>query len=88
MFEERSWGDYTVLNISIDENVSKTITKKKRIQAGGSIDETALSDHSEVWTVLSGKAVIRINGRSHEALTGDTYTIPENFDGSRKYNNN
>ena len=78
MFEERSWGDYTVLNISVDENGGKTVTKKKRIQAGSSIDETTHSDHSEVWTVLSGKAVIRINGRSHEALPGDTYTIPEN----------
>lgn len=78
MYEERSWGDYTVLNISVDENGSKTVTKKKRIQAGSTIDETAHIDHSEVWTVLSGKAIIRINGRSHEALPGDTYTIPRN----------
>ena len=77
MFEERSWGDYTVLNISVDENGDKTVTKKKRIQAGSTIDETEHADHSEVWTVLSGKAVIRINGRSHEALPGDTYTIPK-----------
>lgn len=78
MFEERAWGDYTVLNISVDENGGKTVTKKKRIQAGSTIDETAHNDHSDVWTVLSGKAVIRINGRSHEALPGDTYTIPKN----------
>lgn len=77
MFEERSWGDYTVLNLSVDENGDKTVTKKKRIQAGSTIDETEHADHSEVWTVLSGKAVIRINGRSHEALPGDTYTIPK-----------
>ena len=78
MFEERSWGDYTVLNISVDESGGKTVTKKKRIQAGSTIDETAHADHSEVWTVLSGKAVIRINGRSHDVLPGDTYTIPKN----------
>ena len=78
MFEERSWGDYTVLNISVDENGGKTVTKKKRIQAGSSIDEISHADHLEVWTVISGKAIIRINGRSHEALPGDTYTIPQN----------
>ena len=78
MFEERSWGDYTVLNISVDEKGGKTVTKKKRIREGSTIDETSHADHLEVWTVLSGKAVIRINGRSHETLPGDTYTIPRN----------
>ena len=78
MFEERSWGDYTVLNISVDENGSKTVTKKKRIQAGSAINETSHSEHSEVWTILSGKAVVKIDGRNHDAFPGDTFTIPQN----------
>lgn len=78
MFEERSWGDYTVLNISVDEKGNKAVTKKKCIRAGNVIEETAHKFHSEVWTVLSGKAVININGRNHDALSGDTYTIPKN----------
>lgn len=79
MFEERSWGDYTVLNISIDEHGNKAVTKKKCIKAGSVIEETAHKTHSEVWTVLSGKAVININGRNHDALPGDTYNIPKNI---------
>ena len=78
MFEERSWGDYTVLNISVDEHGNKAVTKKKCIRAGNVIEETAHKTHSEVWTILSGKAIIRINGRNHDALPGDTYTIPTN----------
>ena len=78
MFEERSWGDYTVLNISVDEQGNKAVTKKKCIRAGNVIEETAHKTHSEVWTILSGKAIIRINGRNHDALPGDTYTIPKN----------
>lgn len=78
MFEERSWGDYTVLNVSIDEQGNKAVTKKKCIRAGSVIEETAHKTHSEVWTILSGKAIININGRNHDALPGDTYTIPQN----------
>lgn len=78
MFEERSWGDYTVLNVSIDEQGNKAVTKKKCIRAGNVIEETAHKTHSEVWTILSGKAIININGRNHDALPGDTYTIPRN----------
>ena len=77
MFEERSWGDYTVLNVSVDEHGNKAVTKKKCIRAGNVIEETSHKTHSEVWTILSGKAVININGRNHDALPGDTYTIPK-----------
>lgn len=78
MFEEKSWGDYTVLNISTDEYGNKAITKKKFIRAGNTIEETRHKDHSEVWTVLSGKAVVKIDGRNHDAFAGDTFTIPQN----------
>lgn len=78
MFEERSWGNYTVLNISTDEHGNKAITKKKFIRAGNAIEETLHKNHSEVWTVLSGKAVVKIDGRNHDAFSGDTFTIPKN----------
>lgn len=29
MYEEREWGDYTVLNISVDETRNKAVTKKE-----------------------------------------------------------
>ncbi|MDE7210589.1 MAG: cupin domain-containing protein [Lachnospiraceae bacterium] len=75
MFEERSWGEYTVLNLSVDADGKRTVTKKKTVQAGRSIGETRHRHHLEVWTVLSGRAVISIKGRKHDALAGDTFTI-------------
>lgn len=78
MFEERAWGEYTVLNVAVDELGNKAVTKKKCIRAGNVIEEMAHKKHSEVWTILSGRAVININGRNHDALPGDTYTIPRN----------
>ncbi len=75
MYEEREWGDYTVLNVNMDEEHRKAVTKKKTVRRGGQIPEKIHKEHCTVWTVLSGKAVIRINGRSHDAYAGDTYTI-------------
>lgn len=75
MYEERSWGEYTVLNLSLDADGKRTVTKKKLIQAGKNIGETRHKRHLEVWTVLSGRAVISIKGRNHDALAGDTFTI-------------
>ncbi len=75
MFEERSWGEYTVLNLSVDAGGNRTVTKKKRVQAGRRIEETRHRHHLEVWTVLSGRAVISIKGRKHDAFPGDTFTI-------------
>ena len=75
MYEERSWGEYTVLNLSLDAAGNRTVTKKKLIQAGKKIVETKHERHLEVWTILSGRAVISIKGRKHDALAGDTFTI-------------
>ncbi|MDE7327742.1 MAG: cupin domain-containing protein [Lachnospiraceae bacterium] len=75
MFEERSWGEYTVLNLSVDADGNRAVTKKKFIQAGKEIGEARHQHHLEVWTVLSGRAVISIKGRKHDALAGDTFTI-------------
>ena len=75
MYEEREWGDYTVLNVSVDKNHNKAVTKKKTVKQGSEIKEKIHSANRAVWTVLSGKAVININGRNHDAFPGDTYTI-------------
>ena len=75
MYEEREWGDYTVLNVSVDEKHNKAVTKKKTVKQGSEIKEKIHTANCAVWTVLSGKAVININGRNHDAFPGDTYTI-------------
>lgn len=76
MFEERSWGDYTVLNVTVDSNGKKVVTKKKKILAESRIETQTHTCHDVVWTVISGKAIINISGRNHDAFPGDTYTIP------------
>lgn len=77
MFEERSWGEYKVLDMVVSENGTKSLTKRKKIRKSGRMEYQAHQNRSEVWTVLSGKCIITINDRAHEAFAGDTYAIPQ-----------
>ena len=84
MYEEREWGDYTVLNVNMDEEHRKAVTKKKTVRCGGQIPEKIHKEHCTVWTVLSGKAVIRINGRNHDAYAVNTHPMCTGEAGTRR----
>lgn len=77
MFEERSWGEYRVLDLAVNEDGTKVLTKRKKIKAGKSIEYQSHKNRSEVMTVISGKCVITVNDRAHEAYAGDTYAVAE-----------
>lgn len=77
MFEERSWGEYKVLDFAVNEDGTKSLTKRKKIRAGKCIEYQSHQSRSEVITVISGKCVITINDRAHEAYAGDTYAVAE-----------
>ncbi len=77
MFEERGWGEYKVLDMVANDDGTKSLTKRKIIKAGSSIDYQCHRSRSEIWAVISGKCIITINDRAHEALVGDTFSIGE-----------
>ena len=76
MFEERSWGEYKVLDIAGGEDGTKSLTKRKKIREGEQIAYQVHQNRAEVLTVLSGKCIITVNDRAHEAFAGDTYSVP------------
>jgi len=77
MYEEKLWGEYKVLDLTVNEDGTKALTKRKRIKAGASIEYQSHKFRSEVWTVINGKCIISINGCAQEALPGHTFTIAE-----------
>lgn len=77
MFEERSWGEYKVLDFAVNDDGTKSLTKRKKIRAGKRIEYQSHKNRSEVMTVISGKCIITINDRAHEAYAGDTYAVAE-----------
>lgn len=77
MFEERSWGEYKVLDFAVNDDGTKSLTKRKKIKQGMKIEYQSHKNRSEVMTVISGKCIITINDRAHEAYAGDTYAVAE-----------
>lgn len=77
MFEERSWGEYKVLDFAISDDGTKSLTKRKKIKQGKKIEYQSHKNRSEVMTVISGKCIITVNDRAHEAYAGDTYAVAE-----------
>lgn len=77
MFEERSWGEYKVLDFAVNDDGTKSLTKRKKIRQGMKIEYQSHKNRSEVMTVISGKCIITINDRAHEAYAGDTYAVAE-----------
>ncbi len=75
MFEERSWGEYKVLDYSVGEDGTKVLTKRKKIQKGRSIAYQSHQSRMEVLAVISGKCAITIDGCTYEAGAGDAYTV-------------
>jgi len=77
MYEERGYGEYKVLDMTVNEDGTKSLTKRKTVKAGSAIEYQRHQNRSEIWAVISGKCIITINDRAHEALTGDTFSIGE-----------
>ena len=77
MYEERGYGEYKVLDMVISEDGTKSLTKRKTVKAGSSIEYQRHTGRSEIWAVISGKCIITVNDRAHEALVGDTFSIGE-----------
>lgn len=76
MFEERSYGHYTVLRTITDISGTTTVTKMKHILAGRKIADETHADHDEVWTVVGGQVSVCIGDAHFEATAGDTFKIP------------
>lgn len=75
MFEERSWGQYKVIDLAIGMDGVKTLTKRKIIKANAIIPYQRHNNRTEVWTILSGRCIAMIDGKRHEAIVGDTFSI-------------
>lgn len=70
MFAEKSWGNYTVLDVQ-----QGSMTIKVTLNAGQSMNYHSHEFRNEVWTVLSGEGVTRVDGMEQGVGPGDVITI-------------
>lgn len=72
MFEEKSWGTFTVL--SSDANY---LTAKLCVMVGMTMSCHQHDNRDEVWTVLSGEGMISLNGAEQTVRAGDVIQLPK-----------
>ncbi len=71
MFAEKSWGSFRVIDIE-DESMTIKVTLK----AGRSMNYHSHERRREVWTVISGKGRIVVDGVQQPGKAGDVVELP------------
>ena len=76
MYEERRWGHYLVLDQVRHEDGTSAMTKRVCLEAGCNFSYHFHTDRSEVWTVLSGRGEMILDGATRLLQAGDVAIIP------------
>lgn len=78
MYEQRSWGEYRVIDSSVFPDGAKALTKELIIREGGQLDYQRHMHRGEVWTVISGAGEVVLDGLAQQVRAGSVVQIPAN----------
>lgn len=76
MYEQRSWGEYRVMDSSVFPDGMKALTKELILLNGGQLEYQLHARRGEVWTVVSGSGEIVLDGVTQRVGTGSVVQIP------------
>lgn len=79
MYEQRSWGEYRVIDSSVFPDGAKALTKELIIREGGQLSYQLHKHRSEVWTVVSGAGEVVLDGLVQHVCVGSVVHIPANM---------
>lgn len=71
MFAEKSWGSFRVLDVE-----SGSLTIKVTLNKGNRMNYHSHARRDEVWTVLSGRGTVIVDGERRTVAAGDVVTMP------------
>ncbi|MDY4609125.1 MAG: sugar phosphate nucleotidyltransferase [Sphaerochaetaceae bacterium] len=72
MFVERAWGEYTILQDSINAKITKI-----KVFPGKKIGEWASHEIRKVWTIVEGSGFVSIDGGKYPVYPGASFCINE-----------
>ena len=70
MFAEKSWGSYHVMDVG-----HESLTVKIVLQAGNSMAYHSHSRRDEIWNIVSGEGIVRIDGVEQTVRAGNVVTM-------------
>ena len=76
MYEQRSWGEYRVIDSSVYPDGSKALTKEVVVREGCQLELQRHDHRSEVWTVVSGNGEVLLDGLVQQVRPGSVVEIP------------
>ena len=79
MYEQRSWGEYRVIDSSVFPDGAKALTKELIIREGGQLSYQLHKHRSEVWTVVSGAGEVVLDGLVQHVCVGSVVHISANM---------
>lgn len=75
MYEERRWGRYRVLDYYKYPDGKEVLTKRICVAPGSNLSYQYHQLRDEVWTVVSGRGTMALNGRRFPVGAGDVLVI-------------
>lgn len=75
MYEERRWGRYRVLDYYKYPDGKEVLTKRICVASGSNLSYQYHQLRDEVWTVVSGRGTMALNGRRFPVGSGDVLVI-------------
>lgn len=77
MYEQRSWGEYRVLDSSVFPDGAKALTKELIVLDGKQMPLQLHCRRSEVWTVVSGFGEVVLDGDIRQVWPGSVVEIAD-----------
>jgi len=71
MFAETSWGSFKIIDVE-----AESLTIKVTLKKGNSMKYHRHNHRDEIWTIIEGKGVAKVNGTEKEVNAGDVITLP------------
>lgn len=69
--DKRPWGSYTVLDDQESHKVKRIV-----VSAGKRLSYQRHSRRAEHWFILAGEALVTLDGRRHQLVSGAAIDIP------------
>lgn len=75
MYERRRWGEYRVIDASVFPDGARAITKELVIDEGKQISYQVHARRSEVWTIVSGRGEVVLDGLVRQVRAGSVVRV-------------
>ena len=84
MYEQRSWGEYRVIDSSVFPDGAKALTKELSIHEGGQLDCESQIYRGKVWAIISGTGEVILDRQVQQVRAGSIVRIPAAMDHSAR----